>query len=238
VIARHVEIRELAAWDFDHPVDRGSLAGEQFDAAASHARYCLNLREVHRAESPICDDASEQLTSALLARKQAIAASGEFDGLVWKLAMVDIRRLVAFQRRIGFAQDGREINPALTLEQLTDLALPIHACSTSPYFEVASYDGRWFLRDGYHRSFCLLNQGVYFVPAVVVYAETLAEMGAIGKQFFRPEVLFCDRPPMVTDFLDNEVTICYRRAPRNLSAQDLIQPLPDMVLSGCCEGEQ
>ena len=234
-----LEIRELAAWDFDHPVDRGSIADKQLEEVACRARRCVILRGTHSTKSPVYEGVSEQLAAALFARKQIVAESGEFDGLVWKLAIVDIRRLIAFQRRIGVSQEGpSRISPALTREQLFDVALPIKYSGKSPFFEVAFYSGRWFLRDGYHRSFQLLNQGIYLVPVVVVFAKTLAEMGAIGNQFFGPEILFSDHPPMVTDFLDDEVTSCYRRAPGFLPIRVTIQPMPDFALSGCCEEQQ
>jgi hypothetical protein len=77
--------------------------------------------------------------------------------------------------------------------------------------EVAFYRDRWFLRDGYHRSFRLLKQGVWLVPCVVVHAETVAQMGAVGNRFFSQKVLFSEQPPMVTDFLEEEVTVRYCR---------------------------
>jgi hypothetical protein len=37
-------------------------------------------------------------------------------------------------------------------------------------------------------------------------------MGAVGSRFFSQEALFSEQPPMVTDFLEEEVTVCYSRA--------------------------
>jgi hypothetical protein len=139
--------------------------------------------------------------------------SGEFDGLTWELSIVDLRKLIAFQRRIRFGHpDSRPIHRGARPQQLLDLALPLHPLSSSPYMEVASYRGRWFLRDGYHRSFRLLKQSVWLVPCVVVYAETIAQMGAVGSRFFSQEVLFSEHPPMVTDFQEEEITVSYCRA--------------------------
>src|SRR6185312_10752094 len=53
--------------------------------------------------------------------------------------------------------------------------------------------------------------GISLVPAVVVDAETLAQMGAVGKQFFPEEVIFSSCPPMVTDFQDGEIVVRYVR---------------------------
>jgi hypothetical protein len=210
---RHLKIRELTAWGFDHPVDRGLLAEEQLRNAASQAHRRVAARSPYPANSPLSVEETEELASVLAARKDAVALSGEFGGLDWNLSIVDLRKLIAFQRRIRFdLPDSRPVHRGARLQQLLDLALPLHAHSSSPYLEVASYRGRWFLRDGYHRSFRLLKQGVWQVPCVVVYAETLAQMGAVGSRFFSQEVLFSDQPPMVTDFLEEEITVSYCRA--------------------------
>lgn len=232
---RHLEIRELAAWGFDEPVDRGSLTPEQIQNAACHARRTLTRREPHQAESPISVQQSRHLANLLATRKNVVAESGQFDGLAWELAVVDLRHLIAFQRRVGFADEDRFcIKYGTTFHQLLNLALPIHAPSRSPYMEVASYGGRWFLRDGYHRSFRLLKQGLSLVPAVEVHAETLAQMGAVGSQFFSEEVLFSKRPPMVTDFLDDAITLRYLRPHREKVAQTLDEP----VQIGCYNREE
>ena len=130
-------------------------------------------------------------------------------------------------------QDHFEIEDGAELPQLFDLALPIDARSKSPYIEVASYRERWFLRDGYHRSFRLLRRGINLVPAVVLDAKTLAEMGAAGSQFFAQGILFSRRPPMVTDFLDDRMVLRYLRPYRERAAQVLFEP----VEAGCHDQE-
>jgi len=87
--------------------------------------------------------------------------------------------------------------------------LAVHA--GSPFFEVAEYAGRWFLRDGYHRAYNLLRAGVFFLPAVIVQARTLEELGAVLPQFFSELILLSDHPPFVSDFLDEALTIQYDR---------------------------
>lgn len=210
---RHQKIRELTAWGFDHPVDRGLLAEEQLRNAASRAHRRVAARSPYPADSPLSVEETKKLASLLAARKDAVALSGEFDGLAWELSIVDLRKLIAFQRRIRLGHpDSRPIHRGAKSQQLLDLALPLHALCSSPYMEVSSYHGRWFLRDGYHRSFRLLKQGVCLVPCVVVHAETVAQMGAVGSRFFSQEVLFSEQPPMVTDFVEEGVTVCYCRA--------------------------
>lgn len=235
---QHIDIRELASWGFDMEADRSLLACDHLQQAAHKARRRLEVRQPYKAESPISVEQTRSLASLLAARKKTVAGSGEFEGLAWELAIVDLRKLIAFQRRVGFA-DGYcfQIEQGTEWQQLLDLALPIDAHSSNPYIEVALFSGRWFLRDGYHRSFRLLKQGMCLVPAVVVYAETLAQMGAIGTQFFAPVILFSQRPPMVTDFLDEEIVVCYRRAFRKHVVNGTVQEFPEPVLTGCHEQE-
>jgi hypothetical protein len=229
-MSQRIVIRELAAWGLDDPVNRAMLASEELAYIASCAQRKLEFREPCREESPVCIEESLGLSNGLADRKPYVRDSGEFDGLTWELAIVDLRRLIAFQRRIGFPEDDRfEIEPATEWRQLLDLALPIHTQSSSPYMEVASYRGRWFLRDGYHRSFRLLKRGVCRVPVVVVYAETLAQMGAVGSQFFAEETLLSSRPPMLDDFLDDEMVFRYLRSHRD----SFVQPLSEPVQAGC-----
>jgi hypothetical protein len=230
----YLDIRELAAWGFDEPVDRGSLAVEQIQNTARSVCRKLAEREPYRAESPIVAGRANHSTDLLATRKKAVTDSGEFDGLAWELAVVDLRKLVAFQRRIAFAGDRCfQIEQDATWLQLLDLALPMNPPSRNPFIEVALYSGRWFLRDGYHRSFRLLNQGMSRVPSVVVYAETLAQMGAVGSQFFSEEILFSERPPKVTDFLDDKLVLRYSR----LRLMQIPQGLNKPVQAGCCNQE-
>jgi len=231
---RCLEIRELAAWDFDDPIYPRFLAPEELRSAACGARRRVEEREPYREESPVCVELSRRLMRELARRKQSVADSGEFDGLAWELAVVDLRRLIAFQRRIGFTNDDHfEIEHGAEWQQLLDLALPVPPPCRSPYMEVASYRGRWLLRDGYHRSFRLLRRGIHLVPAVVVHAETLVEMGAVGSQFFAEEILFSSHPPMVADFVDDEMIVRYLRRDR----ERIAEIFHEAVQTSCDEGE-
>jgi hypothetical protein len=107
-------------------------------------------------------------------------------------------------------------NPNLQLRSLpTGSNGPFVLHGGSPFFEVGEYRGRWFLRDGYHRAYALLREGIVRVPAVIVHARTLRELGPVGDWFFAEEILLGERPPLVMDFLDDEMTIVYTR-PRML----------------------
>jgi hypothetical protein len=113
------------------------------------------------------------------------------------------------------AQDARTLtlqstDPNLQLRLLSQTQCAAIHCG-SPFLEVARFRGRWFLRDGYHRAYNLLRHGVTVVPAVVVHARTLQELGAVLPRFFSEETLFSEFPPMVTDFLDDRLNLTYAR---------------------------
>jgi hypothetical protein len=90
-------------------------------------------------------------------------------------------------------------------------ALPLSLYGGTPFFEVAELRGRWFLRDGYHRAYHLLQAGVDRIPAVVIYARSIAELGATAPWFFGEEQIFSDRPPRIVDFLDSSMILHYER---------------------------
>jgi hypothetical protein len=79
------------------------------------------------------------------------------------------------------------------------------------FVQVAEYNGRWFVRDGYHRCYGLLRRGVTQIPCVFVRARTFEELGAAQPGFFPYEVLFGDRPPFVKDFMDDSVSATTRQ---------------------------
>ena len=109
-------------------------------------------------------------------------------------------------------------NPDLTarlyanLDREQSFGVTIH--HGSPFMEVGVYRGRWFLRDGYHRAYRLLRSGIYEMPAVIVHATTLEELGANQPWFFPEQTLFHNRPPLVTDFQWDELLVRWYRPAR------------------------
>jgi hypothetical protein len=107
----------------------------------------------------------------------------------------------------------RSNNPNLHVRTTGDASSPLRVHTGSPFFEVACFRERWFLRDGYHRAFAFLRAGVFEIPAVIVQAETIEELGAAQPWFFSEEVLFSADPPRVLDFLDDDLILEYDRPP-------------------------
>jgi hypothetical protein len=49
------------------------------------------------------------------------------------------------------------------------------------------------------------------IPAVVIYARNIGELGATEPWFFGEKHLFSERPPRVTDFLEEDLVLRYER---------------------------
>jgi hypothetical protein len=69
---------------------------------------------------------------------------------------------------------------------------------------VVHYQDRFLLIDGYHRAVALLARGIHVVPALVGGVEISDLLGGAGG--IRPEAFLGDRPPLLPDFWDDEVS--------------------------------
>lgn len=75
------------------------------------------------------------------------------------------------------------------------------------FVQLAEYQGRWMVRDGYHRIYGLLQLGITQIPTVIVKAKRLEETGAGRAGFFDYETLLSDHPPLMADFLSDEFAV-------------------------------
>ena len=245
--ATRMLVKELAAWGLDQ--DEYRPAAYRGNPDCSHA--LLASRIPFETESALVELGDCGLRELFAKQETRADLRAEMTGLDWFLGVVDLRRLLAFQRRIVFDSEAQEspmpaankwddlmslcfgppkhvicdavrsdasillrsTNPNLQFRITDDRSIPIEVHSGSPFFEVAHYRNRWFLRDGYHRAFRCLRAGVFRVPAVIVRARTLEQTGALHPWFFPEEVLFSPVPPRVTDFLDDALVIEYHRPP-------------------------
>jgi hypothetical protein len=234
------------------------LRGEEFAERVERAQQRLAERECHASCPALLSEANENVDHLLAESRQRSDLRAEYEGFDWTLGIIDLRLLLAFQRRLVFSttqhasyipqQDdwsqllsltigfqrstehhfvrngkvagGLDIslhssNPDLQLRLSPNAVpsghLPFSLYGGSPFFEVAELCGRWFLRDGYHRAYRLLQAGVHRVPAVIIHARTIDELGPTDPWFFGEEQLFSDRPPRVTDFLEEDMVLRYER---------------------------
>jgi hypothetical protein len=256
-----VDVHELIAWGLDEYPYRNSAMSprsREFAKQVELAQHRLAERECHVSYPALLAEENESIGHLLAECRQRSDLQAEYEGLDWTLGMVDLRRLLAFQRRLVFSavqhapripqQDdwpqlltltiglrrstehhfvgnGRatgnldvslhssnpDLHLRLNLNESRSRHLPLSLHGGSPFFEVAELRGRWFLRDGYHRAYRLLQAGVHRIPAVVIHARTIEELGATEPWFFCEEQLFSDRPPRLIDFLDENLVVRYNR---------------------------
>lgn len=242
-----MRVRELAAWSLDHDEYRPAA----YRGDPNFARALVTSRTPFEPKSALMEFGDCGLRKRLARAESRADLRAEMAGLDWFLGVVDLRLLLAFQRRIVLGSETQEspmpaaddldglmqlcfgnrkpvvcdavrsdasillhsTNPNLHFCFTDDSTSPIAIHSGSPFFEVARYRDRWFLRDGYHRAFRCLRAGVFYLPAVIVHARTIEELGAVHPWFFPEEVLFSAIPPRVIDFLDDALVIEYNRSP-------------------------
>jgi hypothetical protein len=258
-----VDVHELIAWGLDEYPSRHAATGvglEELTLRTERAREALVQRERYVDGDALLTDETESIQHLLELSAERDALQQEFEGLDWTLGVVDLRRLLAFQRRLifdptrqpptwpeqddwhglislaigtrrstehrllrnNFQADGLDFtlysnNPdfqfRLDRKRYEAGLSPLLLHGGSPFLEVGNLRGRWFLRDGYHRAYNLLRAGVHCVPAVVIFARDIEELGATKQWFFSEEQLFSDRPPRVMDFLDEAFVLRYKRMP-------------------------
>ena len=74
--------------------------------------------------------------------------------------------------------------------------------------QVVSYQGRYVLRDGYHRAYGLLARGVTHAPAFVRNFDTVGDPAPPGM--LPPAAWLGERPPLLSDYHDDTVAEALR----------------------------
>lgn len=80
----------------------------------------------------------------------------------------------------------------------------MHFFPSSPLVQVVRYEGRCFLKNGYHRAYGFAKAGASHVPCVFLEGETsFSAMGIVPHATFQPEVLLCENPPTMGHFVQD-----------------------------------
>jgi len=83
------------------------------------------------------------------------------------------------------------------------IALGFFVALLPSFMQVARFQGRYFLRDGYHRALGLLMAGITRVPAFV---NDVPEIERLAPPGMLPQAAFLgNRPPTLQDYLDDTV---------------------------------
>jgi hypothetical protein len=98
------------------------------------------------------------------------------------------------------------------------------------FVQVAEYQGRWMVRDGYHRVYGLMKRGVTQIPCIIVQARNFSETGAGRPGFFDYETLYRENPPRIADFftdaaIDVEVPATMKVV--RIRAEEFVVPITD-----------
>lgn len=74
------------------------------------------------------------------------------------------------------------------------------------FMQVAKFNNKFILRDGYHRSFGLLKKGISKVPVFYKEFTPMEDLG-LPAGMLSPGIYLGDRPPILTDYLNDQVSI-------------------------------
>jgi hypothetical protein len=91
-------------------------------------------------------------------------------------------------------------------QQGTVPAFGFLASVTTSFMQVAEFEGRYFLRDGYHRAMGLLGARIHCVPAFVKPVASIEELIPKNINMMLPQAAYRGpRPPLLPDYLDDLV---------------------------------
>jgi hypothetical protein len=149
-----------------------------------------------------------QITLPLSRAKELTANAWSLDG---RTLMITCRNPML--RVIPFQLPGSS-NPVSVViedavEQTTSLELKrvsFHLLIDNSVVQVARWRGAHFLRDGNHRAYGLLTRGITNIPVLYREYADNEDPGLPKAEVFDPAVYLGDRPPMLSDFLDETVS--------------------------------
>jgi hypothetical protein len=177
----------------------GPYFAERWDVAiADLSRICAIQRHV------LTDDATARVTDvdpadilsvatvALpIAEKRTLAAGFDEHKQAWVFSSASPNLRIAGHVRA-------EVQPGLHAFGF------VVALSTS-FLQVARYRNRCLLRDGYHRAYGFLAQGITHVPVFTRDYDTFTEM-RLPAGLSAQDTYLGDQPPVLSDYLDNTVS--------------------------------
>jgi hypothetical protein len=121
-------VHELIAWGLDEYSYRDSAIGdrqEEFAQQIERARQRLAARECYASGASLIDTEDDAVASLLAVAARRIDLIEEYEGMDWTLGIVDLRQVLAFQRRLVFSstQGHSPILPQDNWAQLISLTL-------------------------------------------------------------------------------------------------------------------
>jgi hypothetical protein len=107
------------------------------------------------------------------------------------------------------------------------MAITFFAALGGNWVQIIEFEGRYFLKNGYHRVWLLHSRGDQSVPAIVTKANRIEDIGA-GPGFFPQALILSERPPLFRHFFDArlapEVQLKSTMKVITISANQLVLP--------------
>ena len=131
-------MHELIAWELDEYPYRDSamsLKREEFAKRIERAHERLAERECHASCPALLAQESKSINHLFAECRERSDLQAEYEGLDWTLGVVDLRRLLAFQRRLVF-DTRRHTSPVPQQgdwSQLTAFALGLQREHGAPF---------------------------------------------------------------------------------------------------------
>ena len=73
----------------------------------------------------------------------------------------------------------------------------------SPLIQVAKYEGRYYLKNGYHRVYALRKAGVAYIPSILIEAKSTVDIGLTDPGFLPMSILKSNNPPTMGHFTND-----------------------------------
>src|ERR1700753_87707 len=123
-----VNVHELIAWDLDNYHYRDIAAGVdavKLSETTKRARTKLSEREQYSEATALLERETKEIQGLLKVAAQREDLRWEYENLDWTLAVIDMRRLLAFQRRLvfGCASPPPTLSERYDWPQLISLAI-------------------------------------------------------------------------------------------------------------------
>jgi hypothetical protein len=102
---------------------------------------------------------------------------------------------------------GDDPDAELSIDTEPGGTVRLHVDARPNWVQVALCQGRLLVRNGYHRIASLFARGVDRVPALVVQIDDPFQVVPQGPWFSAPYLYGSQRPPLLTDFFNPELTL-------------------------------
>jgi hypothetical protein len=104
-------------------------------------------------------------------------------------------------------QKGLTVSPIKIENTPTGTHVSFTVATGINFIHVGNFAGRLFLKNGMHRAFLLLQNGIKHIPCAIVDEPALPASFTASYPTFTHGALLQSRPPFLTDFMDPELSV-------------------------------